>query len=96
MDTVIKPVLMLVKKATAINCKITRIAWPCGISGGVVAAGRLGSELRATWSADLGCRFLSSTGAISWDMMTLVIGESEARDFAEEWHYVKEKNTVGC
>ena len=43
METVINPVLMLVRKVMAVSCRMTTIAWLCRTSGWVIAAGRTGS-----------------------------------------------------
>ena len=50
-ETVIKPVVMLVRKEMAVNCRMTMIAWLCRTSNCIVDLGRVGSMSGTAWSA---------------------------------------------
>ena len=67
METVNKPLLALVRSVTAVNCKIIMVARLRRTSGRII---------RGAWivfSVELGCKSLSSTGAISVDILRLLM-----------------------
>ena len=77
METVIKPVVMLVRNVMAVNCRITTIAWLCRTSDRVVAVGRIGSMSWIAWSAEVGCRFPSSNASTSCGIVYLEVAQDE-------------------
>lgn len=74
-ETVIKPVVMLVRTVMAVNCRMTMIAWLCRTSDCDVDPGS--SLSGATWSAGPGCRSLSSREATSRDIVSLVVAKMD-------------------
>lgn len=72
METVIKPVLMLVRNVMAVNCRTTMMAWLFRTLGCVVVVGRIVSSFSMPRSAEVGldvlvgcCTVSSSTDSVS-------------------------------